>query len=283
MPDTSHENDEDVPLVGEDKGRYWAEHDERFDRMLERPSNRLMGAAAVESNSRVLDVGCGTGHSSRIVAQCANHGEVVGIDASPSMIAKARERARQEGLTNLRFIQADASTYRFEPASFDLAISQFGLMYFDDPGKAFANIASALKPGAPLVFLCWQYLTFNEYRMIDRRAFSAVMDEPMPSREGPGAYSMAEQPRVLRLLDEGGFHDVTFEDVHEQLMVGADPEDAVRFVTEDPTVKERLDALSPKDAERVIAEFRKSFAFRATDRGVWLGSAAWLVRARRKA
>ena len=273
--------DADAKREADAQAAYQAQHDERFDRMFERSSKRLLAAAPIDGDTCVLDIGCGTGQSTRAAAVVATDCRVVGIDSSAAMIEKARRRADEAGQSHIEFILGDASAYPFEPAAFDVAISQFGVMFFDDPAAAFANIAAALVPGAPFVFLCWQAITYNEYRMIHHRAFSTVTDVPMPERGEPGPYSLSEPPRVIELLKRGGFDDITFEDVHEQLMIGTDAEDALRFVVEAPQVASALAALPPKDAERVVSEFRKSFVFRETARGVWIGSAAWLVRARK--
>jgi ubiquinone/menaquinone biosynthesis C-methylase UbiE len=62
------------------------------------------------------------------------------------MLAEARRRASTEGLTNVEFLRADAQVHAFDTATFDVAISRFGSMFFSDRPAAFANIASALRP-----------------------------------------------------------------------------------------------------------------------------------------
>lgn len=277
MSDAAEEID---PLSPADLGAYWADHAERFEQLLARPSARFMQALDIAPQAVVLDVGCGIGGTTRAAARRASAGRVVGVDLSAAMIARAREQAAAEGLANIAFIQGDAAVQDYAPASFDLVFSQLGMSFFAEPEKAFCHIAAAMKPDAPLVFLCWQSLIYNEYRMIERRAFGTVVDLDPPSRTG--SFSLAEPPRTLRLLEHCGFHDVTFEDVHEPLYLGDDAESALRFICEAPETRAQLDRLSPEQAERVVTEFGKSLRFRETPDGISLGSAAWLVRARRK-
>ena len=90
----------------------------------------------------MLDIGCGNGQTSRDAARAASEGgRVLGIDLSGPMLAKAAQLARDEGISNVRFEQADAQVHAFEAGAFDLAISRFGVMFFEDPVAAFANIA----------------------------------------------------------------------------------------------------------------------------------------------
>jgi ubiquinone/menaquinone biosynthesis C-methylase UbiE len=157
-----------------------------FDAELRRYHQHLRAAAGVRRADRVLDIGCGTGQTTREAARAAASGSAVGIDISAARLARARRLARAEGLRNIGFVHADAQTHRFPPERFDLAISRFGTMFFADLVGAFTNIGRALRPGARLVQLVWQHS--------DRQEWDAVIDEvfageqptrlrpPIPSR-----------------------------------------------------------------------------------------------------
>src|SRR5688572_21024309 len=133
------------------EGRHWADHADDLNGEL---TGHLVDAAGIGPGDRVLDIGCGTGASARQAARRAVGGEVVGIDLSEPMLERAREYAGRDGLTNVRFERGDAQTHPFPAGHFDVAISQFGIMFFADPVAAFANIGRALRPGGRLTFVC---------------------------------------------------------------------------------------------------------------------------------
>ncbi len=252
-------------------GSYWADHDLRYDALLGRLTPHLLDTAGPAAGESVLDVGCGCGNTTRLAAERA--GEVLGVDLSAAMLAKARLRAAAAGLTNVRFQQADAQHATFARA--DLVMSQLGVMFFDDPAAAFANLRRA---GRRLAFLCWQRLELNENRVVLREALGPHVDLPAPRTTG--ALSLADPGRVRELLTAAGFHDVELRDVREPLVLGRDAGDAVAFEVATPTVAGWLAAAGPAAAGRATEALRAAYAARETPDGVLLGSAAWLVTAR---
>src|SRR5260370_16092356 len=111
--------------------------------MLAPFTDMLLGAAVLSPGDRVADVGCGCGATTRAAAQAVAPGPVLGVDLSAAMLARARADARSAGLANAAFEQADAQIHPFGDASFDAVISRFGIMFFDDPVAAFANLRRA--------------------------------------------------------------------------------------------------------------------------------------------
>jgi ubiquinone/menaquinone biosynthesis C-methylase UbiE len=116
------------------------------DAELRRCTEVLRQAWGVRSHDHVLDIGCGTGQTTREAARIARAGSALGVDISAPAIARAREVARTQGLRNVTFECADAQSHRFPQERFDLAINRFGKMFFDDPAAAFANNGPALRP-----------------------------------------------------------------------------------------------------------------------------------------
>ena len=133
-----------------DEGAYWTENADRFDKAVADYHERLLGAAAIGGADRVLDIGCGTGQTTRDAALSAADGVALGVDLSGQMIALARQLAAEQGISNARFEQADAQVHPFTAVAFDVAISRTGTMFFAEPDAAFANIARALRPGGRL-------------------------------------------------------------------------------------------------------------------------------------
>jgi SAM-dependent methyltransferase len=133
-------------------GCHWIEHEGAYDRQLEPFGVALLTGAALEPHERVLDVGCGTGTTALTAAATADR--VLGIDLSALLVERARARA--EGRRNVEFQVADAQTAQL-PDPFDVVISRFGVMFFDDPPSAFANLRRAVAPsGGRLAAVCWQ-------------------------------------------------------------------------------------------------------------------------------
>jgi SAM-dependent methyltransferase len=195
-----------------------------YDVELRAHNEHLRRAAAVHAGARVLDVGCGTGLTTREAARAAAPAEVVGVDVSALMVQRARQLAEQERLENVRFVVGDAQTHRFD--EFDLAISRFGLMFFSDPPAAFANIRGALRPGGRLVALVWQAYERNEWA-----TELALGREP---------FSLGDPDATRRLLERAGFCDVRLEEVREAMYFGPDVDAALwwvrRFCTPDAAV-----------------------------------------------
>jgi ubiquinone/menaquinone biosynthesis C-methylase UbiE len=153
-----------------------------YDAELRRYHPHLRAAAGVRSADRVLDIGCGTGRTTREAARAAAGGSALGIDISAARLARARRLARADGLRNISFVQADAQAHRFRPGRFDLAISRFGTMFFADPVAAFTNIGHALRPGARLVQLVWQPRGHQEWDAITDEIFAGERPAPGSGR-----------------------------------------------------------------------------------------------------
>jgi ubiquinone/menaquinone biosynthesis C-methylase UbiE len=139
-----------------------------YDAELRAHHVHLRAAYGISPGDEVLDIGCGTGLTTREAARAAAPGCVVGVDVSERMLERARQLTAAGRLDNVRYEPGDAEVHRFDSAGFDAAISRFGTMFFSHAAAAFANIAAALRPGARLVLLVWQQRQQNEWaRAID--------------------------------------------------------------------------------------------------------------------
>ena len=131
-----------------DGGRRWVATADRRDEVLGPVADALLAAAIPAEGDRVLDVGCGCGVTTLLAGRAVGAtGAATGIDLSEPMLDVARAGA--DDARNVRFLQADAQTHMFDAAAFDLVISRFGSMFFDDPVRAFANLADAMKTRGP--------------------------------------------------------------------------------------------------------------------------------------
>lgn len=258
-----------------DEGAYWADHAERFDRSIAR--YRFVDSVPIETGDRVLDVGCGTGETTRAAARRA--GCASGIDLSARMIDVARRHAEREGLGNADFIHGDAQVHPFATASFDLAISRTGSMFFGDPVAAFRNIAGALRPGGRLVLLTWQPMERNEWITSLRTALAGGRALPAPPPAAPGPFSLSDPERVHALLTTAGFTGIRLDGASEPLTFGRDAADAETFLV--GLLGWMLRDLDAPGRARALEALRTSLNDHVTSDGVRYGSAAWLVSAHR--
>jgi SAM-dependent methyltransferase len=272
-------NTEQLRAWDGEEGAYWAAHAEYFDRGVAGYHTRFMQAAAIGDAERVLDIGCGTGETTRDAARAASAGLALGIDLSAAMIDYARRRAAAEGIVNAQFEQADAQIQPFTSAAFDIAISRTGAMFFGDPVAAFTNIARAVRPGGRLVLLTWQALAQNEWIREFSGALAAGRDLPVPPPDAPGPFSLSDPDRIRRILADTGFVDIDVEGTTAGMRFGADADDAHQFVL--GLLGWMLEGLDDTTRAQAVDALHATTAAHETRDGVIYDSAAWTVRATR--
>jgi SAM-dependent methyltransferase len=249
-----------------------------YDAELRLHNELFRAAARVGSRDRVLDIGCGTGQSTREAARAAINGSAVGVDISAPMLELARRLSDEQGLANITFQQADAQVHRFPPAHFDLCISRFGTMFFADPVAAFANIGRALRPAARLVLLVWRARDRNEWATAIRQTLPAASATP----RGPDPFSLADPTFTEGILAAAGFTEVSFTDVQQPVYYGPDSAAAFDAVLRLWEVKDLLANLDAAAAEQARTRLRTTLDAHNTHDGVYFDSRAWIVTARRR-
>ncbi len=264
-----------------EEGDDWTDNADRYDAAGAAIWQRFLDADLIDAESRVLDLGCGTGHSTRDVARLASSGSALGVDLSSRMLGLATERSAAAGLTNIEFIQADAQVHPFEPAAFDIAISVFGAMFFADRAAAFANIGRAVRPGGRLALLAWRGLDENAWLVALRDALAAGRELPAPPFGGPGPFGLADVDGVKQTLTGAGFSDVVFTSIDEPMILGADAEDAWNFVRTMGIFRGLTNGLDDDTRAEAVAKLRTMLVDHETADGVRLESASWLITASR--
>ncbi len=207
----------------------------------------LLEKIALRPGVRVVDVGSGGGGLAlELGSRVGPQGQVVGVDLSRALVELARARAEEHSLRTVTFVVADAQTDEFPGAPFDLAVSQFGVMFFEDPVAAFANIAAGLRPTGRLAFVSWQSAARNPWHTAPvLKPFVPPGPEPPAGSYVPGPFGLGDAAATAAILGEAGFVEVDHED--RELVVRAGPR-----AIGDPALFGFL-GIAPADTERANA------------------------------
>jgi SAM-dependent methyltransferase len=262
-------------------GQRWADRRASQDVVLKPVADVLISRAVAKAGERIVDVGCGSGAISIALAQKVGpSGHVLGIDISAPMLARARQIA-PAGLP-VDFVQADATVYPFDPASFDLLVSRFGVMFFADPALSFGNLRRALKPSGRLAFACWREPRENPFFMVPLQAvYKHAPRMPQPGPEDPGPFAFASEARVTRILGQSGFTGVAMEpcDLSLDIAVGRGLDAAVEGALEIGPSARALAGQPPDVIAAATRSIREAFAPLVRGRSVPLGGSIWIVTA----
>jgi ubiquinone/menaquinone biosynthesis C-methylase UbiE len=275
-------------LKGEDwageMGAKWLANLARFEGMIAPIGEALLKQADFKPGARVLDIGCGGGGTTIAIAKAiAPSGEVVGIDISPDLTTASLRRAKDAGVTNIRFICADGATVQLEDAPFDRLFSRFGSMFFPEPHKAFANLHSLLRPGARIDLAVWGPPRDNLWMMEMMGIVRRYVDIPPAVPRAPGPFAFEDLDYLNEILVSGGFSGVNvipYEGL--QPIGGADaaPHDAVSFVLSSMAVgrvlaEQGTDVRATAETD-LVELFQKHYV---AGEGVMMKGKAWLVSA----
>ncbi|MGD9696302.1 MAG: class I SAM-dependent methyltransferase [Thermoleophilia bacterium] len=258
-------------------GRAWADSQELVDRLFLRLRDLLTEAVPADA-SRVLDVGCGTGATTVAIARrLGPAARCVGVDLSEPMVAGARDRAARERVA-AAFVRADAATHRFEPATFDAVVSRFGVMFFDDPPRAFANLRRAAAGDGALRFISWRGPDDNPFMTTAERAAAALLDLPVRRSGEPGQFGLAEPAAIRAILAGGGWEAIEVSPVDAECSLPEDELDA--YLTRLGPVGRALEGADATTRERVLATVRPAFDRYVAAGEVRFTAACWMVAAR---
>lgn len=259
-----------------DEGDHWAEHADWYDRAAGRVTDRYLEAIAPKSTESILDIGCGAGGLALALAPRA--GRVHGVDLSSRMLEVAAKRAAERGVTNVTFSQADAQTDDLG-SGYDVVVSSFGTMFFDDHVAAFRHIAEAVKPGGRVVLAVWRWLEENEWLMNIRGALALGRELGVPPNEAPTPFSLSNADRTTGILEAAGLGAVSLQPVDETFTVGTHADDAYAFLKDIGIVHGLTEELEDAQKAEALGNLRAMLAAHETPDGVQLQTASWIVTA----
>jgi SAM-dependent methyltransferase len=280
---TGHEQNADqIAYWNGPGGQRWADRQQAQDILLKPIADTLIDRAKPKAGERIIDVGCGSGATSIAFAQqVGSSGHVFGIDVSGPMLARARASAPRE--LPVDFVLADATVYPFDPASFDLLASRFGVMFFAEPSRSFANMRRALGLSGRLAFACWREPRENPFFMAPLQAvYKHVPKLPQQGPEDPGPFSFASEARVHRILGEAGFTGIAMEphNLTLDVAIGRGLDAAVQGALEIGPASRALEGHPADVRAAAMNSIREVLATFAKGETVPLPASIWIVTAR---
>lgn len=266
-------------------GKVWVAQQAQLDQMIGPMGDLALAKLLLKGGETVLDIGCGAGTTSiSLVERVGADGHVHGADISEPLTAYAKERAAGAGLANLTFSLTDMQIEVPPHAPFDAVFSRFGVMFFEDAYAGFKNIRGAMKPDAPLAFVCWQAQTENPWTLVAAKAIMPFVELPAPlPPKAPGPFAFQEQGYVEDILGSSGFKDIAIEgETHLMTMFEGVPlEEAVaRYFNINPTIKALINAAEGVDEAEIVAAVTEAFKpYHQNDKLQFQG-AVWVVTAK---
>jgi SAM-dependent methyltransferase len=284
MPNLDSRGDTQLAYWDGVGGQHWVRRQEAWDIVLEPVALAAIDRARVESGERIVDIGCGCGATTLMLAErVGSGGHVLGIDVSHSMLARAK--ARTSSALPVEWALADAANYPFD-ATYDLLFSRFGVMFFAEPVRAFANLQSALRPGGRLAFACIRTPKENPWMLLPlQAAYRHVPPLPQPGPDEPGPFSLADPVRLERTLTEAGFADLRLEPLDLELDVasGGGLETAVESLLVIGAASRAVEGATPQVREAVAGSLREVLGPYCRGDAVCFPAAIWLVTGRNAA
>jgi SAM-dependent methyltransferase len=279
----THPNQQQFEAWNGSESVHYVDHADRYDRQLQPVTEAILGWARLGGGEAVLDIGCGCGLTSLLAGAGAR--SVLGVDISQPLIRVATERARASAAANVEFVAADAQTYEFEEGAFDVVISQFGLMFFDDPVGAFSNIRRSMAVDGRIVFSTWKALDANEWLGPVVRAVSEHAEVPDLGglANGGGMFALKDEAETADLLDAAGFTEVSVEPIAPTFLLGGGGslDECADFLFGMGIVRGLLGRLDAEQRESAVGAIRADLeAGYDSGTGIRLQGGVWLVTAR---
>ena len=248
-------------------------------------SAKMFPSLPLRSGDNVVDVGCGWGDTAlELARRVGPAGSVLGLDCCNAFLDAGRADAKDEGLTNLRFLETDVQTYPFEPVH-DFCFSRFGTQFFENPMAGLSNMRFALKPGGRMTMIVWRERADNPWLTLSNEVLLRYLP---PVREdaatcGPGPFSMTDPEAVTRQLMIAGYDDIRFERIDAEVLVGRDLDEAVAFQLAIGPAGEVYREAGDRAVvlhHTLVGALKDELRKFARPEGVMMNSSSWMVTAK---
>jgi ubiquinone/menaquinone biosynthesis C-methylase UbiE len=247
-------------------------------------SAKVFPALPLLSGDSVLDVGCGWGDTAiELARRVGPDGSVVGLDCCGAFLDAGRADAKEAGLTNLTFLEADVQTYPFKPV-YDFCFSRFGTQFFENPVAGLRNMRLALMPGGLMTMIVWRAREDNPWLTLSKEVLLRYLP---PVKEdaatcGPGPFSMTDTETVTRQLQIAGYSRAKFERIDAEVLVGRDLDEAVAFqlaIGPAGEVYREAGELAKRHHAVLVAALKDELKTFVRPEGVMMDSSSWMVTA----
>ncbi|MET0547499.1 MAG: class I SAM-dependent methyltransferase [Caulobacterales bacterium] len=257
-------------------GDRWVQSQEMLDVMLAPMTGPTIDALRLPPAARVLDVGCGSGETTMLLAQRGY--EATGVDISEPLINHARRRAA-DAKSAARFVLGDAGALPHD-AQYEALFSRFGVMFFEEPIAAFKNLRALMKPDAQMAFVCWRASAENPWNLLPLQAVTPLLPKapPPPDPNAPGPTSFADPARTRGILESAGWREIAFAPWDDEIKIGPDLATTADFMTNMGV--QRLLAEADVDLDVARRRVEDALAPLARADGVYAKAACWIVTGR---
>ena len=262
----------------------WVKDQAVFERRLQSLGNLALRKINLIKGMDVIDIGCGSGSTTiEISALVGDKGSVTGIDISEPLLQLANKRVTESGLTCVRFLNEDVQTRPLVKNHYDAAFSRFGVMFFDDPTKAFGNIHQSLRKSGQLAFVCFQSPERNVWASLGQKIFEKYLDINMyEDKRAPSPFAFQEKSYIYSILETAGFVGITIEGVetivdwYSGLSIG---QAVNNLLHANPVVAEKLSSVDVSSQSLIRAELETSYAEYESGGTIRFPVAVWVVSA----
>ncbi|MED7677260.1 methyltransferase domain-containing protein [Rhodobacteraceae bacterium IMCC15231] len=276
------ENPDQGKFWNEASGLSWVENDSLMSERLETISQLLLENLDLHPSSKMLDIGCGGGTTALALAKRAPPSvQITGLDISKPLLDLAAQKCADH--ENINFVLADAQAHRFAVQNLDTVISRFGVMFFENPVKAFQNIKSALRVAGRLRFVCWAPLEENEFFYAPLQAVLQHTDQPFiaPGR-APGPLAFSDAAYLRSLLEKAGFQQIEIAKTPTEVTTKDSPEEDAKLLMQIGFAERIMTAAEMGEAERaqVFRSMLVQSAARQKNGKISYGATVYIVTAR---
>ena len=265
----------------ESKGKSWVELQPNIDELFKPISEKVISTLDARSGERILDIGCGTGGMGFILSErVGQSGLVCGYDISQTMLEFAEKRRKERKIENIKYVEADLQTHKFNSDTFDALFSRFGVMFFENPVEAFNNLRGTVKKNGRIVFVCWAERLENDWIDLPTAVASRFLELPPTQPEkSPGPFAFEDKNYVKGILEESGWTNVKFENFTCSHSSGTTLEEAAKFLGKMGPMSGPVEKADPVTRDKFFSALGEELEKFKTDQGVMMNFSTWIVSA----